>query len=90
MELNVPGDAMAAALIDRINELLAHDFDKLISILYRMDVNEHKLRKLLSDHPADDAANIIAELMIERQIQKRKSRQAFRKDDPAIDENEKW
>jgi len=79
-----------AILITRINELIETDFQKLVSILYRMDVSEKKLTFLLQDNPGKDAANIIAELMIERQAQKIRSREAFRKDDSEIDEEEKW
>jgi hypothetical protein len=73
-----------------INNLLTANFDRLISILYRMDVSEVKLRQLLSDHPAEDAGKLIANLMVERQVQKIRSRQQFKKTDTDIDENEKW
>ena len=76
-------------LADAINELLNNDFQKLISILYRMDINEAKLRLLLKDNPGSDAAMIIANLMIERQAQKIKSRQEFRRDSTISDE-ESW
>jgi hypothetical protein len=77
-------------LADKINELLNTDFQKLVSILYRMDVSEAKLKLLLKDNPGSDAGIIIADLMIERQAQKIKSRQQFRQRDNNIDENEKW
>ena len=77
-------------LVLKINSLLTQDFDKLISILYRMDVSEIKLRQLLNDNPAEDAAKLIAELMIERQAEKIRSRQQFSKRDNDIDEKEKW
>jgi hypothetical protein len=77
-------------LINKINELLNTDFQKLVSILYRMDVSENKLRQLLSENEGRDAGPIIADLMIERQSQKIKSREQFRQRDNDIDENEKW
>ena len=77
-------------LIDRINELLEHDFQKLVSILYRMDVSEPKLRAMLKENAGRNSATIIAELMIERQLQKIKSRQQFRQRDNDINESEKW
>ena len=76
-------------LADAINELLNNDFQKLISILYRMDISEAKLRLLLKDNPGSDAAMIIANLMIERQAQKIKSRQEHRRDSSISDE-ESW
>ncbi len=78
------------ALAVRINDLIEKDFQQLISILYRMDVSEAKLRSLLKDNPDSDAGLLIAGLMIERQAQKIKSRQQFSQRDNDIDENEKW
>jgi len=73
-----------------INTLIKDDFDKLIAYLYRIDVNEQKLKLLLQQNPDDDAGNIIATLIIERQQQKIKSRNLFRKQDKDVDEKEKW
>lgn len=77
-------------LISRINDLVATNFDKLISILYRMDVNEAKLKLLLKNNPDTDAGLLIANLMIERQAQKIKSRQQFSQRDNDIEDENKW
>jgi len=79
-----------AQLSDYINLLIKSDFDKLIAYLYRIDVNERKLKLLLQQNPDDDAGNIIATLIIERQQQKIKSRNLFGKLDKDVDEEEKW
>jgi hypothetical protein len=62
-------------LTEKINFLIINDFNKLIYILYRADINEQKLNKLLSENKKEDAGKIIAALFIQRQIQKIKSRQ---------------
>ena len=77
-------------LIDNINDLVANDFQKLFSILYRMDVSEVKLRTLLSNNPDTDAGILIADLMIEREAQKIKSREETRKKSDEISEEDKW
>jgi hypothetical protein len=77
-------------LADRINELVNNDFQKLVSILYRMDVSETKLKQLLNENPGTNAALIITDLMIERQEQKIISRQQFSKRDENISDDEKW
>ncbi|MDP4264720.1 MAG: hypothetical protein Q8941_19490 [Bacteroidota bacterium] len=77
-------------LIEKINDLLVNDFDKLISILYRMDVSEKKIKQLLKDNPAEDAAKLIASLVIERQAEKIKSRRQFKQRENDINEDEKW
>lgn len=77
------------ALTREINHLIINDFSALVQILYRMDVHEEKLKYLLKLHNNEDAANIIANLMIERQSQKIKNRQSFVAAD-AISDEEKW
>jgi hypothetical protein len=77
-------------LADRIDELLNSDFQKLVSILYRMDINEAKLKQLLKENPRTDAGLIIADMMIERQEQKIKSRSEFKQRDENISDDEKW
>lgn len=76
-------------LIAGINDMLQHNFDRLLGILYRIDVSEAKLRATIQDQPDQDAAKLIADLIIERQLQKIKSRREFRRDEN-IDEEEKW
>jgi hypothetical protein len=79
----------AALLAVYINKLIEADFHKLISILYRLDVSETKLRQLLEENTGSDAAVIIADLIIERQIQKLKSRNE-NKNNNIIPEDDKW
>lgn len=76
-------------LAEKINDLLIHDFNKLISLLYRVDINEAKLKNLLKKNPGEDAGKIIAELIIERQLQKIKSRKQIKPRDENSDD-EKW
>jgi len=77
-------------LIEKINELINNDFQKLVSILYRIDVSEPKLKQLLNENPGTNAALIIVDLMIERQAEKIRSRQKFNKQDENISDNERW
>ena len=77
-------------LINRINELIQFNFQQLVLVLYRVDVNEDKIRNLLKEKSEEDAASIIADLLIERQAQKIISRKQFNKRDNDVDENEKW
>lgn len=76
-------------LIGFINYLLEHDFHKLILVLYRVDVNENKLKQLLADHPSTDAAELIAGLLIKRTEEKARSK-ASHKPGPPVDDDEKW
>jgi hypothetical protein len=77
-------------LTSHINYLINNDFEKLVFYLYRIDVNESKMKQLLDQKEGENAAGLIADLVIERQAEKIKSRQQFRQRDNDIDENEKW
>ncbi len=72
-----------------VNDMIERDFSGLLNLLYRLDINENKLRKLLEDIPTEDAGRIIAALIIERQLQKKKSKEMF-KQEGEIPEDEKW
>lgn len=89
MPENISFDLLKEKLSSHINFLIQSDFQKLVSILYRVDVSESKLKHLLKENPGHDASNIIADLVIERQLQKIKSRQEYRKDED-ISDDEKW
>lgn len=88
-------DELHRLLAAHINDLIKNDFEKLVSCLYRIDVNEQKLKLLLQQYAGEDAGNIIALLIIERQEQKIKNRQQSDSDrisqrDNDINEEEKW
>lgn len=82
-------ESVKQQLVDGINYLLVHNFSGLVQILYRVDVNETRLKQLLQDHPQTDAAVLIADLLMERQEEKLKTKNSFPGSD-SIPEDEKW
>lgn len=72
-----------------IRNLINSDFQKLISILYRLDVSEKKLKNLLAQTNSD-AGFVIADAIIERQSEKIISRKNFSSPGKNISEEEKW
>jgi hypothetical protein len=82
-------DELRQQLVLHINHLLLNDFNRLVLVLYRVDVSEKKLKELLQVNPQTDAAIIIADLLIERQQQKIKTKESFRRNDNIPDE-ERW
>jgi hypothetical protein len=76
-------------LEQQVNHLLVNDMSRLLMILYRVDVSEEKLKTMLKNNAGTDAAIIITDLLIERQLQKEKTRNEHR-ESGEIDENEKW
>jgi len=86
---NISFDLLKEQLSSHINFLIQSDFQKLVSILYRVDINESKLKNLLKENQGFDAANIITDLIIERELQKIRSRQEYRNEEN-IRDDEKW
>jgi hypothetical protein len=80
---------LKAKIQQLVNDLIVNDFNELVNFLYRVDVNENKLKTILHNNPSTDAAVIITDLLIERQLEKIKTKQSF-KTNGQIDENEKW
>lgn len=74
----------------RINVLIRSDLQRLIAILYRIDVDEVRLRSMLAQFKSVDAGLIIAALVLERQKQKQSTRQQFSRPSDEIPEDEKW
>ena len=73
-----------------VNQLIQLHFEQLISLLYRIDVSEAKIKSLLQNYPDENAGNIIAALIIERQLEKIKSRQQHSQSESNFDQEEKW
>jgi hypothetical protein len=67
-------------LIAYLNEFLNNDFSKVVQLLYRIDVSEAKLKKVLHENPNEDAAGLIADLIIERIAIAQKARASFSKE----------
>ena len=64
-------------LIRRIEELIEKDVEKLKWILYRIDVNEKKVHEALATNASLHYPEILTDLIIERQIEKAKTRAKF-------------
>jgi len=75
-------------LADHVNYLITHDLNKLMRILYRVDVSEKTLKTNLQDEEKDPAT-IIADMILERQLQKIQTKKQTGSNND-IPENEKW
>lgn len=104
MKTNIPDEIMAAInlpetnsprelkkkLIGLLNGLINNDFDALIQLLYRIDVSEKTIRRFLKEKNNNDAASVIADLIIERQLQKAESRKIYRSKNDELSNEERW
>lgn len=81
---------LRSTLSKQINQLINEDFEKLVFLLYRIDVDEARMRTLLAEHGHGNSADVLADLVLERQLQKIKSRRDFHQRDQPVSEEEKW
>jgi hypothetical protein len=65
-------------LTNRLAFLLDNKYDTLINILYRIDVPEEKLSKLFAEQNREYIPAALADLIIERSLQKVRFRQKYK------------
>ena len=83
-------EEMLEALAREVDRLIVEDFQRLVAMLYRLDNPEQRLKSLLRENRHADAGRIIASLILERQEQKQRSREASSPAPPDIPEDERW
>ncbi|MCZ7557822.1 MAG: hypothetical protein M5R41_15595 [Bacteroidia bacterium] len=69
--------AFRDALIARIQWLLDTQLERLMHILYRVDVDEHAVQRIFRTSPVQDIATTLADLIIERQLEKARTRARY-------------
>ncbi|WP_207491888.1 hypothetical protein [Aridibaculum aurantiacum] len=89
LQPTVSFEELLANLTAFINHLVVHDFQRLILLLYRLDVPEEQLRYYLQQNKGEAAAATIAQMIINRQLQKIETRKKY-KDNREIPDDEKW
>lgn len=67
-------DEMRAMLINRITELLSRNPEKLMAILYRIDVKEASVNQIMTTSFPLEVPIHLADLIISRQLEKAQSR----------------
>lgn len=65
-------------LTGKLTYLLENKYDTLVNILYKIDVSEKKLSELFSGTNRESIPATLAELIIERQLQKVKFRRLYK------------
>ncbi len=81
LEVEDPGmvysnlDKLRSWLLGEILYMMDRDFQKLLNILYRIDINEERVKQAFAgENPADE----LADLIIEREIMKVQTRRKFK------------
>lgn len=61
-----------------IKRMLDRDFERLLGLCYRIDLGEHKLKKILYESDPESMAEELASALVKRQIQKLEIRQRYK------------
>lgn len=77
------------AFTELINDLIVNNFQQLINVLYKIDVNENKIKLALQQQQNRKTADVLVEMILERLQQKAESRKAT-KTNKFIAEDEKF
>jgi hypothetical protein len=83
-------DQLRERIIALVNTLINEDFHALLQLLYRNDVSENIIRSSLKNNSNTMTADVIADLIIERQLQKIESRKIFNSKNDNLSNEEKW
>lgn len=67
-------NTLKRVLTIRIAEMLHSEFERLLAVLYRVDVGEEQAQAALRERNSSVAAERLADLIIARQIEKAESR----------------
>ena len=83
-------DNLQAALAEHINDLIINNFEKLVFLLYRIDINENRIKQLLQKTVNTTAGETIAQAIIDRQIEKIVLRKNHTPPTDITSEEDKW
>src|SRR4030095_9548648 len=72
-------------LIEKLDYLLDYDFARLLRILYWVDISELSAKKALAMQTGHRPSEVLADLIIKRQIEKAMSRMKFKSENPDTD-----
>ena len=68
-------------LAEYLNDLLVSDYNKLISILYRIDIAQEKaVAELAKNAENESPGETLARLIVDRHVQKIETRRKYRKE----------
>lgn len=65
-------------LIQRLTDMLDNNFNLLVNTLYRIDISEQKLAELYGNKNKENIPEKLADMIIERQMQKIQFRKKYR------------
>lgn len=77
MEKSPSIDGLESRLTQVVQYLLDKDFQRLINIMYRIDLSESRFKEILANEEPDRIANSLAKQILARELQKAKLRKKY-------------
>ena len=71
-------DSLKEYLTQKVAELMDNDFERFLNSLYRIDINERKIKEVLIDKNILSIPGKITDLIIERQIERIKYQRMYK------------
>ncbi|MDN3689002.1 hypothetical protein [Cyclobacterium jeungdonense] len=71
-------ESLAAAIAPTVSRLLNGQLDKLLQLCYRLDLDEQKLRSILSECPPEEMTRRLSLAIVDRQLIKVHYRNKYR------------
>ncbi len=65
-------------LIAKVKDLMAKNYDRFLNSMYRIDVNESKVREILNSKDKTHIPDMLADLIIERQLLRVKTQMLYK------------
>lgn len=77
-------DDLKKALAVRILSLLDSNVERLLSMLYRVDLSQKKLDEIFRNESKEEIADQIAEAVVDRQLQKIQTRKYYKNNESGL------
>ena len=71
-------ETLKAHLSKKVAEMMDKDFDRFLNNMYRIDVSEARVIEVLNNSPFGTIPEQLAELIIERQLQRIKTQRLYK------------
>ena len=69
-EKKTPYEELFEQIFPHIDKMIVEEYEKLLNIMYRIDLDEGKINRYLRQNPMADTSEVITDLILKRELQK--------------------
>ncbi len=67
---STPYQELFEQIYPHIDQMISTEYEKLLNIMYRIDLDENKITTYLKQNPMADTSEVITDLILKRELQK--------------------